>query len=82
MFSKQEQMRTFPIYDASIEVSNLKQVIDCDSKIYRIMHPRLGRLHFTREKGVSRILLTSTCYSTSQPLVLLPTDYLQLDMAS
>ena len=73
MFSKQEQMRTFPIYDASIEVSNLKQVIDCDFKIYRIMHPRLGRLYFTREKDVSRILPTSTFYSTSQPLVLLPT---------
>ena len=45
VFSKQEQMRTFPIYDASIEVSHLTEVIDCASKIYRIMDPRLGRSH-------------------------------------
>lgn len=50
VFSKQEQMRTFPIYDASIEVSHLKEVIDCASEIYRIMHPRLGRSHLVREK--------------------------------
>ena len=52
VFSKQEQMRTFPIYDASIEVSHLKQVTGCASKIYCIMHPHLGRCHLTREKRI------------------------------